>query len=122
MYADPIVVTVNAVATDLPRVYQPVPGGPSVFESPDGDLKVEISHQIVKGKRERHLLKLTQKAISPNPFVPAENVENYSSCHVVLDNPRQGFADADLQFLVQAVADFLGNTTANRDKFVGGEA
>lgn len=120
-FSDPITITVNAVATDLDRQFQPIPGGPSLFGMADESFKAEISHQLVKGKRERHLFKVTQKAITANPFVPAENVENYASCYIVLDQPRQGFTDVDLQYLVQSVVDFIGNTAANRDKLINGE-
>lgn len=120
-FSDPITITVNAVPQDLDRAFQSVPGGPSIFTMADETFKVEISHQIIKGKRERHLFKIVQKAITANPFVPAENVENIASCYIVLDNPRQGFTDAELQDLVQATVDFIGNTSTNRDKLVNGE-
>jgi len=121
-FSDPITITVNAVNKNLARQFQPIPGGPSTFGMADESFKAEISHQIVKGKRERHLWKVTQKAITANPFVPAENVENYATCYLVLDNPRQGFTDVDLQYLVQATASFISSVTGNRDKLINGEA
>lgn len=122
MFGDPITFTVNAVNQVLARVFQPIPGGPSVFQLADETFRAEISHQKVKGKRERHMLKLTQKAVTPNPFVPAENVENFATCYVVLDNPSQGFTDLQLRYLVKGLTGFLNASDPNNDKFVGGEA
>lgn len=121
-FSDPITIEVNAVDQVLARQFQPIPGGPSIFGLADESFKAEISHQTVKGKRERHLFKVTQKAITANPFVPAENVENYASCYIVLDQPKQGFLDEDLQYLVQSVVDFIGLTAGNRNKLINGEA
>jgi hypothetical protein len=121
-FADPITITVNAVNKNLARVFQPIAGGPSVFSMADETFKAEISHQLIKGKRERHLWKVTQKAITANPFVPAENVENYATCYIVVDNPRQGFTDVELQYLVQATTSFIASVTGNRDKLINGEA
>jgi len=121
-FADPITITINAVNKSLARAFQPIPGGPSRFVMADESFLAEISHQIVKGKRERHLWKVTQKAITANPFIPAENIENYASCYLVLDNPRQGFTDTELQYLVQGTTSFIASVTGNRDKFINGEA
>jgi hypothetical protein len=121
-FSDPITITINAVNKTLARQFQPIPGGPSLFGMADESFKAEISHQLVKGKRERHLWKVTQKAITANPFIPAENVENYASCYLVLDNPRQGFTDVELQYLVQGTASFIASVTGNRDKLINGEA
>jgi hypothetical protein len=122
MYGDPITFTVNAVNKVLARVFNPIPGGPSRFAMADETFSCEISHQIIKGKRERHLCKLVQKAITANPFIPAENVENFASCYIVLDNPRQGFTDLDLRYLLKSVSGFMNASDANMDKFIGGEA
>jgi hypothetical protein len=121
-FADPITVTVNAVAQVLPRVYQPVPGGPSTFKLADETFKVEISHQEVKGKRERHMFKITQKAVTANPFVPAENIENFASAYIVVDNPKQGFTDAQLGYLMNGITAFMNGSASNTSKFIGGEA
>ncbi len=121
-YADPITVTVNAVAQVLPRVYNPVPGGPSVFQLADETFKVEISHVTVKNKRERHMFKITQKAVTANPFVPAENIENTASAYLVVDNPKQGFTDAQLGFLMNGITAFMNGSASNTTKFLNGEA
>jgi hypothetical protein len=119
-YADPISVTVNAVAKSLPRSFSAA-GSPSIFKTSDDEFRVEISHQDIKGRRERHFFRLTQRKIGADPLVPAVNLESKASIYMVLDNPVTGYSDTELGYLVQAIADFLGNAT-NKTKFVGGEA
>lgn len=121
MFADPIEVTIATVATDLPRVFQPVPGGPSLFIAPDESLKVEISHQTVGGRRERHLLKVSKKALTTDPFDSTRINESTCSAYIVIDNPKFGFSDEELGEVAQALVDFL-NVPANLVKLIGGEA
>jgi hypothetical protein len=121
MYADPITVTVAAVPVDLPRVFQPVGGGPSLFIAPDESLKVEISHQVVGGRRERHLLKVSKKALTPDPFDSSRINESTCSAYVVIDNPKFGFSDAELGEVAQGLIDFL-DVPDNLSKLIGGEA
>lgn len=121
MYADPITVTVDAVPVTLPRVFNSVPGGPSVFESPDEGFRVEISHQTIKGRRERHLLKITQKVLTADPFVSANNIEVVASAYVVVDNPKVGLDDDTLLKLLDGLTLFL-STSTNGSKLIGGEA
>lgn len=120
MYADPLTVTVNSVAKTLPRIFSES-GQPSTFKVGDDSFKLEISHSTVGGRRERHLVRLTQRLIGADPLNPALNVENKSNVYIVLDNPSVGFTDAQLGYLVQALADFIGDST-NKTKFIGGEA
>lgn len=119
MYTDPMVVTVNAVAKNLPRVYSN--GGPSTFKTTDDEFQVEIQHTKIKGRRERHLYRLTQRKIGADPLVPATNLESKATVHLVLDNPLTGFTDTELQYLMKALTDFLGNGPY-ATKFIGSEA
>lgn len=122
MYAEPLTFAINGVAKDLTRSFQPLSGGPSLFQLADESFKAEISHQLIKGKRERHFLKLTQRLVSANPFVPAENVENFASVYIVCDNPRQGFTDTQLKYIIDGVCTFFAGSAANKDKFLNNEA
>lgn len=121
MFADPVSVTVNAVAKSLPRTYS-VTGGPSTFKTSDDEYLLEIAHQSVKGgRRERHMIKFSQRKITADPFNPASNVESKASVHLVLENPAMGFTDTELGYLTKALADFI-NVAGNQTKFIGGEA
>lgn len=118
-YADPMSVTINAVAKSLPRVYNP--SGPSTFKTSDDEFQVEVSHAKVKGRRERHLFRLSQRKIGADPLVPATNLESRASVHLVMDNPLTGFTDVELGYLIQGLLDFLTNA-ASKTRFIGGEA
>jgi len=120
-FSDPISVTVNAVAKSLPRIFS-APGSPSTFKTTDDEFLVQIAHSAIKGgRRERHLVKLTQRKITADPFNPSTNTESKASVHIVLENPAMGFTDTELGYLVKALADFV-NVTGNQTKFVGSEA
>lgn len=119
MFADPVSVTVNAVAKSLPRVY--TVRGPSTFKMTDDEFKLEVSHADVKGRRERHLIRLTQRKIGADPLIPATNLESKASVYLVLDNPVTGFSDTELGYMISALADFV-KVAGNQTKFIGGEA
>lgn len=119
-FSDPISVTFQAVAKSLPRVFSPA-GAAAVFKTSDDEFKVELSHTEVKGRRERHYIRISQRKIGSDPLVPATNLESTASAYLVLDNPKTGFTNAELGYLMQALCDFL-NVTGNQTKFVGGEA
>lgn len=118
-FSDPTSITMNAVAKSLPRIF--APSGPSTFKSADDEFKLEISHSEVKGRRERHLVRITQRAVVADPYVPTNFAETRASVHLVLDNPLVGFTDAELGYLVEALADFIRDNT-NQVKFIQGEA
>lgn len=119
-FSDPISVTVNAVAKSLPRVYSPQ-GAAAMFKTTDDEFKVEVSHQDLGGRRERHFYRLTQRKIGADPLVPATNIESKASVYLVMDNPVTGFSDTELGYILKAVCDFL-NVSGNATKFIGGEA
>lgn len=118
-YSDPVSVTVNAVAKSLPRIF--TSSGPSTFKTTDDEFKLEISHSDVSGRRERHLVRLTQRKIGADPLVPATNLESKATVYLVMDNPVTGFSDTELGYLLSALADFVKNA-GNQTKFIGGEA
>lgn len=120
-FSDPISVTVNGVAKSLPRIFSAT-GAPSTFKTADDEFVAEIAHQAVKGgRRERHVIKVTQRKIVADPFNPSTNLESKASVHIVLENPIMGFSDTELGYLAKALADFV-NVAGNQTKFIGGEA
>lgn len=120
-FSDPISMTVNAVAKSMPRTFATI-GAPSTFKTNDDEFRTEIAHQTIKnGRRERHVIKLTQRKIAADPFVPATNVENTASVHIVVENPVTGFSDTELGYIVSALAAFTTNA-GNLAKYLGGEA
>lgn len=119
-FSDPISLTVNAVPKSMPRMYSPV-GQASIFKTSDDEFKAELSHVEVKGRRERHFIRITQRKIGADPLVPATNLESTASVYLVMDNPKTGFSDTELGYLMKSLCDFL-NIAGNQTKFIGGEA
>lgn len=120
-FSDPTSITVNAVSKSLAKVYT-LAGAPSTYKSANDEFVLEIAHQEVKGgKRERHLIKVTQMKIVPDPLNAAYNMEAKTSAHIVIENPKMGFTDIEIGYLVKALTDYVGNAT-NQGKLIGGEA
>lgn len=120
-FSDPISITVNAVAKSLAKVFS-LAGAPSTYKSSNDEFVFEIAHQDVKGgKRERHLAKVTQMKIVPDPLNASYNMEAKASVHIVIENPKMGFTDVEIGYLAKALTDFVGNAS-NQAKLIGGEA
>ena len=116
MLADPQSVTINAVATSLPKTQsgQTV----NVFTSADGKTAM-TTKQNSTAKRFRREVRLSQTKIAADP-ISAVNVESGASVYLVIDEPKSGvFTDAEIGYLVEALKGWL--TSVNYNKILGGE-
>lgn len=100
-------VTINAVATDLHRITDDQTS--SVYASEDGTLQLKVSHQSSKG-RVRRMVRLDSTVIAADPLT-AENSYQKAGVYIVIDEPAFGFADADLEDIVDGLKLWL--TSAN---------
>jgi len=115
MLADPQSVTINAVATSLPKTN--IGPSSSVFTSTDGNTSM-TTKQNVTTSRFRREVRLSQKKIAADP-ISAVNKELGLSVYLVIDEPRAGFSDTEIQYLIEALKGWL--TSANQLKVLGGE-
>jgi hypothetical protein len=115
MLADPQSVTINSVATSLPKTIN----GPTSnsFTSADGNTSM-VTKQNTTATRFRREVRLSQKKIAADP-ISAVNKEIGLSVYVVVDEPRAGFSDVEIKYLIAALTGWL--TSANQDKILGGE-
>ncbi len=115
MLADPQSVTINAVATSLPKTNN----GPTsnVFTAPDGNTSL-TTKQNVTSSRFRREVRLSQKKIAADP-ISAINKEIGVSVYLVIDEPRAGFSDTEIGYLIEALKSWL--TSANQLKILGAE-
>nr|UJQ85955.1 MAG: hypothetical protein 2 [Leviviridae sp.] len=115
MLADPQSVTINAVATSLPKVQ----AGPTSnqFTTVDGNTSM-TTKQNTSASRFRREVRLSQKKIAADP-ISAINKEIGASVYLVIDEPRAGFTDTELKYLIEALKGWL--TAGNQDKILGGE-
>jgi hypothetical protein len=116
MLADPQSVTINAVATSLPRTQM----GPqqNTYTSADGNTAM-VTKQNVTSTLFRREVRLTQKKIAADP-ISSVNKESGVSVYLVVDEPRSNvFTDAEIGYLIDALKAWL--TSANYTKVLGGE-
>lgn len=114
-FSDPQSVTINAVPVSLPRIS--VGDSASTYKSADEAVQLRISHQATKG-RKRRMVRLDKRVIAADPLT-AENAYQTAGVYLVIDEPEYGFADADLDYIVDALIAWL--TAANIAKVLGSE-
>jgi hypothetical protein len=117
MFADPQSVTINAIATSLPRVGSSAPQRLGTFQSADGNVRLDV-RQDMSQNRFRREVRLTQKKVAADP-ISAVNKEVSTSVLLVIDEPRWGFTDTEIGYLTAAMVAWF--TNAQRDKVLGGE-
>lgn len=120
LFTDPQSVTINAVATSLPKTS--VNGSSSVYTSADGAVTMTVSHQ--RDKRKRSVVRLDQKKTAADPLLADRNVESSQSVYLVVNAPLNGvFSNAEQKYLIDALTGFLtASSGAATTKFVAGES
>ena len=115
MLADPQSVTINAVATSLPRTQ----AGPSsnVYTSADQNTTM-TTKQNVTATRFRREVRLSQQKVAADP-ISGLNRNLGVSTYLVIDEPKSGFTDAEIGYLIDALKAWL--TSTNYNKVLGGE-
>lgn len=115
MFTDPQSVTINSVATSLPRVAT----GPTSanYANPDGTVKMKLSHSDLPG-RVRHLARLDQTKVAADPLT-AESEYKSLGVYIVVDEPTFGFTDTEIGYIVSALTAWL--SPANVAKLLGRE-
>ena len=116
MLADPQSVTINAVATSLPRTSI----GPTqnVYTSADGITSM-TTKQNTTASRFRREVRLSQHKVAADP-ITGLNKDLGVSVYLVIDEPKSGaYSDAEIGYLVDALKTWL--SSANYNKVLGGE-
>ncbi len=115
MLADPQSVTINGVATSLPKTSN----GPTqnVFTSADG-VTFLTTKQNTTASRFRREVRLSQHKVAADP-ISGVNKDLGLSVYLVIDEPKAGFTDTEIGYLVDSLKAWL--TSANYLKVLGGE-
>lgn len=116
MFTDPQSVTIDAVPHSMPRIS--TDGTKALYSEADETLKMTISHQESKN-RTRHMVRLDMRVVAADPLT-AVNEYKSAGVYLVIDEPEFGFADDDLDDIVQGFTTWL--TTANVLKVVANES
>lgn len=118
MYADPQSVTINGVATSLPRTGSSLAEG--AFASSDQTTGLTVTHRKTARNRWQHRAALRKDVIVPSVYNPAQNGPQSYSVSIVIDAPTVGIATVDVAYLARAIVAWA--TNANLDKLVAGES
>lgn len=118
-YADPQSVTINSVATSLPRTGSGEASG--AFSSNDGLIHLDVTHSY--GRRNRRKIGLTQTKTSADPLIPSQNTVSSMSCYMVVDVPKNGFTVTEEKYIVDALVAYLAASSgAKVTQLLGGES
>lgn len=115
-FSDPQTITVNSIAKSLPRIS--VGTSESTYTTADGAYKLRISHQPTKS-RTRRMVRIDQTKIAAGPLT-ALNSQISASVYIVIDEPKVGFDDTELGYLVSALVAYM--TGGNTSKVLGSES
>jgi hypothetical protein len=117
MFSEPQSVTVNAVAASLPRVAFADRSG--TFQVTDGSLTLKIAHDL--RNRNRRTVRLDFVKTAADPLLDGVSRQYTMSTYVVIDHPKVGFSNTEVENNLKALKDWLA-TTGNITKVVGGES
>lgn len=115
MLTDPQSVTINAVATSLPRTQQGTTE--NKYTSADGNVTM-TTRQNTTTQRFRREVRLSQQKVAADP-ISAVNKQIGTSVYLVIDEPRYGFTDAEIGYLIDALKAWA--VSANYNKVLAGE-
>lgn len=110
MFADPQVVTINAVAKSMPRVTSD--GTKSLYQMTDESFKLTISHQK-SNQRIRSMARIDQRAIVPDPLTAVNDYETLSF-YCVVDRPLVGFTQTQVDQLIAGLKTWLDTTASGK--------
>lgn len=115
MLADPQSVTINGVGTSLPKTQS----GPTTntFTSADGNTSM-TTKQNITASRFRREVRLSQQKVAADPLSGVNKLLG-TSVYLVVDEPKAGFSDTEIGYLIDALKGWL--TSANYNKVLGGE-
>lgn len=119
MLADPQTITINGVANTLNRVA--IGDMNATYRTADESVQLRVSHKTAKD-RIRRMARLDQIIVATDPLT-AEPDYKSAGVYIVVDEPKVGFSDAQLQYIVTALTAWLSaNTNANTTKLLGSES
>lgn len=117
MFADPITITISGSGKVLARTSSN--GTSAIYESADGNYKLQISHQLTKDKI-RTLARLDSRAVVADPLTAVNDYETLTT-FAVFERPLIGFTQPNVE------AQWIGFNTwfilsANQIKLYGKES
>lgn len=118
MFADPISITINAIAKSLARTGTGVDAGN--FSTADRAYRLSVAHSY--GRRQRRVMKLTSDSLVANPLISGQNVNQTMSVHIVVDTPPGYDTTTAKQVVDGFVAYLTASSGAAVTKLLAGES
>jgi hypothetical protein len=119
MFAEPIVVTVNAIAQSLNRTSMGANSG--AFSKDDGNFKLTIAHTL--GKVNQRTIRLDRRQTVADPLTTGEFFETTDSVWIVSRTPASGLTLATQKQLTDGFLAYLqASSGAAVTKLLGGES
>lgn len=119
MFADPQSVTINAVATPLPRVS--VGDRVASYTNGDNTLSLTISHLASSKGRTRRMVRVDNRKVAADPFLSGANREVTMSAYLVIDEPSDdAYSNTEVLNNVKGLIGW--STDANLTKVIAGES
>ncbi len=116
MFADPQSVTVNAVAKSLARIS--ITPTQTTYTTADGEFTLTVRQTSTAGRFRREI-RLAQKKVAADP-ISAVNKEVGLSFYMVIDEPKWGFTDTEIGYVIAGLKTWLDATAYG--KVLAGES
>lgn len=111
MLTDPQDLTIRTNSTSLPKIAIGQDGA-TVYADTNANFALQISHQKIKGKGDRHTVKLTETR-DVSQFDGSVK-ERRASAHIVLTCPVEGFTSTEIGEITQALTSYMSQTLCER--------
>lgn len=111
MFADPITITVNAVAKVLARVSSV--GLKSTYQNADETYTLTISHQVMNNGRVKSMARIDRREIVTNPLDSSTDYDTLSEWYVI-ERPSYGFTSANITDVATGFKTWLDNTVITK--------
>lgn len=118
-FTDPQSLTISGTTTPLPLTSRGQMGAD--YRSADGLITLSANHAY--GRRTRRVLRVDHSKVTPDPFLPTQNVKVSMSNYIVFDIPPAGYTNAELLAVyVGFKTAFSATSDVLITKLLGGES
>jgi hypothetical protein len=118
---DPISITLNSVATSLPKTS--MVESKSTYTKDDGLVKITVAHQEVGKTKTRRVIRLDTTDVAADPLLAGVNREVPFEAYLVIVAPRVGLTLAAQKDKVTSLLTYVtASSGAVLTKILGGES
>lgn len=108
-FTDPQKIKIGATEFTLARVS--TDGMKSVYSNEDSTVQLTISTQETAKSRWRHTIRVDKTKITADAHDTTQNIDVSSSVYLVIDRPRAGFTNTEVEEETKGLVEFLSAST-----------